>query len=81
MDYLSIVYLKAFKHLEVLKATTRVGLQVTVTLADAKNRDPALVLQVLKEMTKGQAAREMSLVDLAKVVWSIGPTAQVSWYH
>lgn len=55
--------------------------QITVTLADAKNRDPVLVLQVLKEMTKGPAAREMSLVDMAKVVWSIGPTAQVSGCH
>ena len=51
--------------------------QVCITLADAKNRDAGLVLQVLKEMVKPSAANELSVSDLAKTVWSVGPTGQV----
>ncbi|GMH43901.1 hypothetical protein BSKO_11835 [Bryopsis sp. KO-2023] len=52
--------------------------QICITLADAKNRDAGLVLQVLKEMVKPSAGKELSVSDLAKTVWSVGPTGQVN---
>lgn len=53
------------------------NMQVAVILADAKSKDPGLVLQILRELTKGSTGKDLSLDDLARLVWSIGPTGQV----